>query len=184
MSLLMKRTQPATSTILSSVSMSRPAMFTDSTAFDPLYDDIMPELPRTQNRWRPTAPTRPLGYANAFLKAAEFLLPAYTRPKTKETATIPWWTYVYDEYFDDVICPEYKVLHYSTTNRDGYREYKSRSYLCARHVPTKGDVYTKVPSAKKPLLAPYLAGVMWKWRRMSGTRRCTGSIYTSATRED
>ena len=45
-------------------------------------------------------------------------------------------TYVYDEYFDDVICPEYKALHYSTTNRDGYREYKSRSYLCA-DCPTK-----------------------------------------------
>ena len=44
--------------------------------------------------------------------------------------------YVYDEYFDDVICPEYKALHYSTTNRDGYREYKSRSYLCA-DCPTK-----------------------------------------------
>ena len=44
--------------------------------------------------------------------------------------------YVYDEYFDDVICPEYKALHYSTTNRDGYREYKSCSYLCA-DCPTK-----------------------------------------------
>ena len=35
-----------------------------------------------------------------------------------------------------MICPEYKALHYSTTNRNGYREYKSRSYLCA-DCPTK-----------------------------------------------
>lgn len=35
----------------------------------------------------------------------------------------------FDPLYDD-ICPEYKALHYSTTNRDGYREYKSRSYLC------------------------------------------------------
>lgn len=46
------------------------------------------------------------------------------------------YTYVYDEYFDDVICPEYKALHYSTTNRAGYREYKSRSYLC-NECPTR-----------------------------------------------
>lgn len=57
------------------------------------------------------------------------------RPKTKD-GNHPWYMYVYDEYFDDVICPEYKALHYSTTNRDGYREYKSRSYLCA-DCPTK-----------------------------------------------
>ena len=44
---------------------------------------------------------------------------------------------MYDEYFDDVICPEYRALHYSTTNRDGYREYKSRGYLC-KTCPTRG----------------------------------------------
>ena len=37
---------------------------------------------------------------------------SYTRPKTKEKGH-PWWAYVYDEYFDDVICPEYHALHYS-----------------------------------------------------------------------
>lgn len=44
---------------------------------------------------------------------------------------------MYDEYFDDVICPEYRALHYSTTNREGYREYKSRAYLC-KSCPTRG----------------------------------------------
>lgn len=44
--------------------------------------------------------------------------------------------YVYDEYYDEVICPEYKILHYATTNREGYREYKSRSYLCKEY-PTR-----------------------------------------------
>ena len=33
--------------------------------------------------------------------------------------------YVYDEYYDCYICPVNKLLHYSTTNREGYREYKS-----------------------------------------------------------
>ena len=35
-----------------------------------------------------------------------------------------------------MICPEYKALHCSTTNRDGYREYKSRPYLC-KDCPTR-----------------------------------------------
>lgn len=41
----------------------------------------------------------------------------------------------FDPLYDD-ICPEYKTLHYSTTNRAGYREYKSRSYLC-NECPTR-----------------------------------------------
>ena len=28
-----------------------------------------------------------------------------------------WWKYVYDEYYDCVLCPEYQVLNYHTTNR-------------------------------------------------------------------
>ena len=47
-----------------------------------------------------------------------------------------WWKYVYDEYYDCIICPEYQILHYSTTNRDGYREYKSDPKICA-NCPTR-----------------------------------------------
>lgn len=38
--------------------------------------------------------------------------------------------YAYDEYYDCYICPADKVLPYSTTNRDGYREYKSNPKEC------------------------------------------------------
>ena len=44
--------------------------------------------------------------------------------------------YVYDEYYDCIICPEYQILKYSTTNRDGYREYKSNPQVCA-NCPTR-----------------------------------------------
>ena len=54
----------------------------------------------------------------------------YKRPMTKD-GFFRRHEYVYDEYHDCYICPENKVLSYSTTNRDGYREYKSRSYQCA-----------------------------------------------------
>ena len=40
------------------------------------------------------------------------------------------YEYVYDEYYDCYICPNNKVLKYSTTNRNGYREYKSNPEEC------------------------------------------------------
>lgn len=40
--------------------------------------------------------------------------------------------FVYDEYYDCYICPENKILRYSTTNRDGYKEYKSNSCECEK----------------------------------------------------
>ena len=47
-----------------------------------------------------------------------------------------WWKYVYDEYNDWVICPEYHELRYVTTNREGYREYKSNPRICEK-CPTR-----------------------------------------------
>ena len=40
------------------------------------------------------------------------------------------YEYVYDEYYDCYICPANKILSYATTNRDGYREYKSNCSDC------------------------------------------------------
>ena len=38
--------------------------------------------------------------------------------------------YVYDEYHDCYICPKNEILSYRTTNKDGYREYKSCGRVC------------------------------------------------------
>lgn len=38
---------------------------------------------------------------------------------------------MYDEYYDCYICPNNQVLTYRTTNRNGYREYKSCGAVCA-----------------------------------------------------
>ena len=40
------------------------------------------------------------------------------------------YEYVYDEYYDCILCPNNQVLKYSTTNREGYREYKSDPNIC------------------------------------------------------
>ena len=58
------------------------------------------------------------------------LLP-YKRPMTKD-GFFKKYEYVYDEYYDCYICPADKVLTYRTTNRDGYREYKSCGTSCAQ----------------------------------------------------
>lgn len=64
---------------------------------------------------------------------------AYKRPQTMKGGH-EWWKYVYDEYYDCVLCPEYQVLPYHTTNREGYREYRSDPKICAtcptRHLCT------------------------------------------------
>ena len=54
----------------------------------------------------------------------------YKRPMTKD-GFFKKYEYAYDEYNDCYICPNNQVLSYSTTNRDGYREYKSCGKVCA-----------------------------------------------------
>ena len=54
----------------------------------------------------------------------------YKSPMTKE-GFFRKYEYVYDEYYDVYICPNDQTLKYSTTNRDGYREYKSNGSVCA-----------------------------------------------------
>lgn len=53
----------------------------------------------------------------------------YKRPMTKK-GFFRKYEYVYDEMYDCYLCPADKVLKYSTTNRDGYREYKSDPTDC------------------------------------------------------
>ena len=53
----------------------------------------------------------------------------YKRPMTKE-GFFKKYEYVYDEFYDCYICPNNQVLNYSTTNREGYKEYKSDKSKC------------------------------------------------------
>ena len=54
----------------------------------------------------------------------------YKRPMTKD-GFFKKYEFVYDEHYDCYICPNDQILSYSTTNRDGYREYKSCGHVCA-----------------------------------------------------
>ena len=58
----------------------------------------------------------------------DILIP-YSRPKTKN-GFFKKYEYVYDDLNDAYICPNNEFLHYSTTNKKGYREYKSNPEKC------------------------------------------------------
>lgn len=93
----------------------------DSRTFKTLYDKIKkfnPEMIAADSAYKTPAIAKLLIDDNI-----KPLLP-YKRPMTKE-GFFKKYEYVYDEYHDCYLCPENKVLTYSTTNRDGYREYKS-----------------------------------------------------------
>ena len=71
----------------------------------------------------------------------------YKRPMTKE-GFFKKYEYAYDEYYDCYVCPGNQVLKYSTTNRDGYREYKSCGLFCSScpylHQCTESKDHVKV----------------------------------------
>jgi hypothetical protein len=53
----------------------------------------------------------------------------YKRPMTKK-GFFRKQEYVYDEYYDVYICPNDKLLKYSTTDRNGYKIYRSNPEEC------------------------------------------------------
>ena len=106
----------------------------DSVAFDEVYDKVAERFPEMETVVADSAYKTPHICKKVF-DDGRVLSTAYKRPQTMNGGH-EWWKYVYDEFYDCVICPEYQVLHYSTTNRDGYREYKSDPHICA-NCPTR-----------------------------------------------
>ena len=106
----------------------------DSVPFDDVYDRIVEKFPDVHTFVADSAYKTPHICKKVF-SDDRVLSTAYKRPQTMKGGH-EWWKYVYDEYYDCIICPEYQVLNYNTTNRDGYREYKSDPKICA-NCPTR-----------------------------------------------
>lgn len=87
------------------------------------------------------------GICREILKANKLPVMPYKRPMTP-AGYFKKHEYVYDEYYDCYLCPNNQVLKYTTTNRLGYREYKSDPKICAgcsmRMQCTQSKNYTKV----------------------------------------
>lgn len=99
----------------------------DSVAFDGLYDRLTDRNPEIK------AVVADAGYktpwiSKRILDDSRIPVLPYKRPMGKKDF-FPPYEYAYDEYFDCVICPENQVLSYATTNREGYREFKSKTYV-------------------------------------------------------
>lgn len=111
-----------------------PGNIHDSVAFDEVYDKVVEAYSEVEVIVADSAYKTPHICQKVF-GDHRVLSTAYKRPQTMKGGH-EWWKYVYDEYYDCVICPEYQPLSYRTTNRDGYREYRSDPKICA-NCPTR-----------------------------------------------
>jgi len=100
----------------------------DSVMFDGLYKKVLERFSEVE------MVALDAGYKTPWIMKQIFdsgRLPStpYKRPMTKR-GFFKKHEYVYDEYYDCIICPNDQVLKYSTTNREGYREYRSDPAIC------------------------------------------------------
>ena len=98
----------------------------DSTSFPALYQQLKPLNPCILVM---DAGYKTPGIVRELLKDGVIPLLPRTDPKTGK-GFFRKYEYAYDEYYDCYICPNNIPLAYSTTNREGYREYKSKRYHC------------------------------------------------------
>jgi hypothetical protein len=100
----------------------------DSTVFDAVYDKAAEILPESD------AVAVDAGYKTPWIckkvtdDKKKICVP-YKSPMGKSGFFSPR-EYVYEEHIDCVRCPGGKILTYRTTNREGYREYRSGPAVC------------------------------------------------------
>jgi transposase len=118
----------------------------DSVAFDPLYGQVTARFPEIETIAMDKAYKTPWICKRVFDDGRTPSLP-YHRPMTKD-GFFRKYEYVYDPENDCYRCPCNQILRYRTTNRQGYREYKSDPEICAacpmRHKCTQSKNCVKV----------------------------------------
>jgi transposase len=106
-----------------------PGNIHDSQILEPLVEQVIEKVGKPEAVAADAAYKTPAITSYLFNKEIIPALP-YTRPRTKE-GFFRKQDYVYDEHFDCYLCPSGELLKYSTTNKEGYREYKSPKQTCA-----------------------------------------------------
>jgi len=118
----------------------------DSVMFDGLYLNVLAKFPEIEITALDSAYKTPWIMKQIFDSGRQASTPRKA-PMTKK-GFFKKYEYVYDEYYDCILCPENQILRYSTTNRDGYREYKSDPKICqscpSRHKCTENKNFQKV----------------------------------------
>lgn len=100
----------------------------DSVMFDGLYKNVIAKFPEIDIAAVDSGYKTPWILKQIF-DSGRLAATPYKRPMTKQ-GFFKKYEYVYDEHYDCVICPENQVMKYSTTNREGYREFKSDKKIC------------------------------------------------------
>lgn len=100
----------------------------DSVMFDGIYAKAIEQFPGVEYVAIDSGYKTPWIMKQVFDSGRKPATP-YKSPMTKN-GFFKKYEYVYDKYYDCVICPSNQVLKYSTTNREGYREYKSDPKIC------------------------------------------------------
>ena len=140
-----------------------PGNLHDSTTFPSFFEKVL-------EKYNPQKIVMDAGYkipsiAKGLIEKTIMPVFPYTRPKTKPKVENPYYqkNYKYDEMNDCYICPEEKVLLYSTTNREGYRIYQSKKSLC-ENCPSLGrctSSKSKVKTITRHIWQEYIDYCEW-----------------------
>ena len=100
----------------------------DSTVFPILYKRLKEKHEHMQNIVLDAGYKTP-ALAKLIIDDGKTPIMPYKRPMTKQ-GFFKKYEYSYDEYNDCYICENNQILKYSTTNREGYKVYKSEKDIC------------------------------------------------------
>ena len=126
----------------------------DSVVFDEVYDKVTEQFPEVETV------TVDAGYKTPWickkvLDDERNISTPYKRPQGKEGYFRPA-EYVYDEYYDCVLCPEDKVLERKSTSRDGYRQFKSCTTECGECSSKFKCTVSRTKTVLKHIWAEYI----------------------------
>lgn len=107
-----------------------PGNIHDSVSFIEAYQEVREQFKEIKNVGVDSGYKVP-AIAREIIKSGQKPYLPYKRPMTKK-GNFKKYDYVYDEEYDCYLCPNDKVLKYSTTNKNGYREYKSNPKDCEK----------------------------------------------------
>ena len=108
----------------------------DSIPFDALYDKVTKQFSDEVSYVSADSAYKTPWICKKVFDDGRVFATAYKAPNGKKGFFRPY-EYVYDEYYDCVLCPENQVLTYATTTKEGKRQFKSNPAICVS-CPNRG----------------------------------------------